>query len=139
MGSTMKYSSNMNAITTRIQQGIVADHAIVCANFLDGAGQIRVVASTRYCRPPEEVVSQIGLLAEQNHGKTILLDGEEATGDPNILILAKEVREKKDLSLNHMGVVIFYVDMEQVCSSLTAGMSLKRRKISWGHRIWGFG
>ena len=117
--STMKYSSSMNVITSRIQQGIVSDHAIVCANFLDETGQVRVVASTRYYRPSEEVVMQIGSLATQEQGKTLLLDGWEATGDTNILILAKEVREKKDLSLEHIGVIILYVDMEQVCRPLT--------------------
>ena len=117
--STMKYSSSMNVITSRIQQGIVSDHAIVCANFLDETGQVRVVASTRYYRPSEEVAARIGLLAQEFQGKTILLDGMESTGDDNILVLAKELREKKDLSLNHIGVVILYVDMEQVCRPLT--------------------
>lgn len=112
--STMNYSSNMNWIIDRIQQGIVADHAIVCANFLDGKEMVRVVASTRYYKPDDEIVKQIGALARAWEGKTILLDGTEATGDRNILILAKEVREKKDLSLAHIGVVILFVDMERI-------------------------
>ena len=117
--STMDYSSNMNRITDRIQQGIANDHAIVCANFLDTAGTVRVVASTRYYKPSDEVTEKIGAMAQAGKGKTVLLDGTEATGDKNILVLAKEVREKKDLSFAHIGVVILYVDMERVGRLLT--------------------
>lgn len=117
--STMDYSSNMNRITDRIQQGIANDHAIVCANFLDTAGTVRVVASTRYYKPSDEVTEKIGAMAQAGKGKTVLMDGTEATGDKNILVLAKEVREKKDLSFAHIGVVILYVDMERVGRLLT--------------------
>lgn len=117
--STMSHSSNINRITDKIQQGITADHAIVCANFLDESGMIRVVASTRYYKLSEQMAEKIGALAQEAKGRTILLDGTEATGDKNILILAKEVREKKDLSLAHIGVVILYVDIERIGLLLT--------------------
>ena len=117
--STMDYSSNMNRITDRIQQGIANDHAIICANFLDAAGTVRVIASTRYYKPSYKITEKIGALAQAGKGKTVLLDGTEATGDKNILILAKEVREKKDLSFAHIGTVILYIDMERVGRLLT--------------------
>lgn len=110
--------NNLDAISECIQQGIQNRREIVCANYLDPNGAVRVVASTHYYRVDEQLTEMIRTAAIEAAGKEVALDGSKwADGEP-ILILAREMREKKQLTLHHMGVVVLFVDMEVIGKNL---------------------
>ena len=117
--STMERVVGMNAIIDRIQKGISANHSIVCAHFLDDTRTVRTIAATRYFELSEEAAQMVYDRAVAARGETVLLNGLEAGAGENLLVLAKEVREKKDLSLRHMGVVVLFADLEQMGRLLT--------------------
>lgn len=117
--STMERVVGMNAIIDRIQKGISSNHSIVCAHFLEDAGTVRTIAATRYFELSEEAARVVYDRAVAAGGKTVLLNGLEAGAGENLLVLAKEVREKKGLSLRHMGVVVLFADLEQMGQLLT--------------------
>ena len=120
-GSTTasQQASGLNRIVDIIQNGIRTERAIVCANFLYRDADIRVAASTRYYLLVEEAAAEVSEKAVEAQGKTVFLDGERLTGEKNVLILARQVREKKNLSMRHIGVIVLFVDMEELGKGLT--------------------
>ena len=40
-------------------------------------------------------------------------------GEENLLIIAKQLRERKNLSLAHIGVIVLFVDVEELGRALT--------------------
>ena len=109
----------MTAIVDELQKQVSANHAIVCANFLDSDNSVQVIAATGYYKLDEENAAQVGGAAIEAAGSTILLDGPKLTGNDHILVMAKQLRERKNLSLAHIGVVVLFVDMEKVGEVLT--------------------
>ena len=112
--SSLERVVGMNKLIERIQKGISSNHSIVCANYLDDMGIVRTIAATRYYELSEEAAREIHDKAMEARGDTILLNSSELSWGSNILVLAKEVREKKDLSLKHMGVVVLFADLDQM-------------------------
>lgn len=112
-------ASGLNRIVDLIQNGIRTERAIVCANFLYRDSDVRVAASTQYYLLSEEAAAEVSQKAVEATGKTVFLDGGKLTGEDNILILAKQVREKKNLSLQHIGVIVLFVDMDELGKGLT--------------------
>lgn len=117
--SSMARSAAVTAIVNGIGQKISANHSIVCANFLDLNGSTQVIAATSYYRLNEEAAERVRREAVEAKGSTIFLEAAELTGDENILIAAKLLREKKGLSLAHIGVVVLFVDMNRLGEVLT--------------------
>lgn len=117
--SAMQQDSCLNTIVECIQNGIKAEHSIVCANFLNAGSYARVAATTQYFRLSQEAACAVNEAAIQAAGKTILLDGDSLVDEDNILVVAKQLREKKNLSLEHIGVIVLFVDMESLGSVLT--------------------
>lgn len=117
--SAMQQDSCLNTIVECIQNGIKAEHSIVCANFLNASSYARVAATTQYYRLSEEAARAVSEAAVQAAGKTILLDGGKLVNENSILVVAKQLREKKDLSLEHIGVIVLFVDIESLGSVLT--------------------
>lgn len=109
----------MTAIVDELQRKISANHAIVCANFLDPNDDVQVVAATGYYKLDEKNAEKIGGLAKKAAGNTIFLDGPKITGNEHILVMAKQLRERKNLSLAHIGTVVLFVDMERLGDALT--------------------
>lgn len=109
----------MNEIIDRIQKGISSNHSIVCANFLDDAGTVRTVSATRHYKLTEEEALKINERAVVAKGETIYLKSSDQTLQDNVLILAKEVREKRGLSLKHIGVVVLFIDLDRMGRLLT--------------------
>lgn len=102
-----------------IQQGIQSNRSILCANFINSDGEIRVIASTRYYRLSQESAVSVEEQAVSAEGKTVIFNGSDLTEGDNIMVLARQVREKKNLSLQHIGVIVLYVDVEMLGSTLT--------------------
>lgn len=117
--SSLLRSSCFTAITDCIQRGITSEQSIVCAGFLDEDANARMVASTRYYKLSEETARYLSDAAVAANGETIFLEGSEITGDENMLIMAKQVREKKNLSMKNIGVVVFMVDIARLGRTLT--------------------
>ena len=117
--SALEQASGLNVIVDSIQNGIRSDQAIVCANFLYGEGLVRVAASTSYCRLSEEAADAVEEQALAASGQNVFLDGETLMGEENLLIIAKQLRERKNLSLAHIGVIVLFVDVEELGRALT--------------------
>jgi len=117
--SGLKRSLSINQIVDSVQKEIVSKHSIVCAAFIDDAGMVRTVATTKYFKLSNEMADHINNLAIEANGATIFLDASELTDDREIMIMAKEVREKANLSMKHIGVTILFVDMERILEGLT--------------------
>ena len=115
----VRRAASLNEITEEIQRQISQNHAVVCAEFIDNRGEVQTVASTRYIRLGIQAAKRVEEQAVQAAGDTILLSGKTYTGNENLLILAKEVREKKDLSLEHIGTMVLMVSVSQMASVLT--------------------
>ena len=109
----------MTAIVDELQKQVSVNHAIVCANFLDSDNLVQVIAATGYYKLDEENAARVGGAAIEAAGSTILIDGPKLTGNDHILVMAKQLRERKNLSLAHIGVVVLFVDMEKVGEVLT--------------------
>lgn len=117
--SGMARSSSINTIINGIQQEISSNHSIVCANFLDFNGNLQVIAATRYYKLSREAAKRVEQAATEAAGDTVFLGDPELTGDKDILIVAKQLREKKNLSLKHIGVVVLFVDVNRLGTLLT--------------------
>lgn len=117
--SGVERSNSLNDIADCIQREISLNHSIVFAEFIDDTGKMKTVASTRYYRLSQEAVDTINQTAIDADGDTVFLDASNMVGDKNIMLVAKQVREKKNFSLKHIGVIALFVDMENVGSMLT--------------------
>ncbi len=112
--SAWQRASVLNTIVDGIQNGIRSDQAIVCANFLYDGGQVRVAASTSYYRLSAEDALMIEESAAAAQGQDVFFDGEALTGEENLLVVAKAFREKKNLSLAHIGTIVLFVDVDEL-------------------------
>ncbi|MCD7955619.1 MAG: histidine kinase [Lachnospiraceae bacterium] len=112
-------NSSYNTITDCIQKNIRSDNSIVCASFFDRSNSCRSIAMTHYYQLSEEDAGTVIDEAVAASGSIILLDGTEMTGAENVLIMAMEIKEKKNLSLTHLGVIVFFVDLDTLGTELT--------------------
>lgn len=111
--------SCLNTIMAGIQQKMQESPYIPCANYIDLKGETRVVAATRGYRLSEQAAAYVEEQAAAAEGRLVILDGRELTGEENMMVFARELREKKDLSLKHMGVIVLFVDVEKLAGTLT--------------------
>jgi len=117
--SSSEKNSSYTAITDCIQKNIRSYSAIVCASFFDRSNSGRSIAMTHYYQLSEEDAGTVIDEAVAASGSIILLDGTEMTGAENVLIMAMEIKEKKNLSLTHLGVIVFFVDLNTLGAELT--------------------
>lgn len=118
--SSTERNRAVSNIVDRIQQEIMTDNSIICANFIEENGGIRVVAAKGYYRLSEAAVREVEQKAEQANGETIFLNDADLTEKDNVLVMAKAVREKKNLTLKNIGTIVLFVDVEKMCSVLTS-------------------
>jgi two-component system sensor histidine kinase YesM len=118
-GTSSRRAVLLTEITGEIQRQISENHAVVCANFIDNRGEVQTVASTRYIRLGIQAAEKVNELAVSAGGDYVLLPGTDYTGNEDILIFAREVREKKDLTMRHIGTIVLMVSASKMASVLT--------------------
>ena len=104
----------LDAITAEIQNSIIQNNLIACANYLDLRGNVRAIASTGYHKLGAEAAKAVAQRAIAANGYTVLIDGQTTLQDDRFLLIAKELREKKGLSMAHIGVIVLIVDMNVI-------------------------
>ena len=109
----------INQIADGIQREIAANHSVVCANFVDGAGNVSVIASTRYFRLTEENAKAVSGAAVNAKGETFFMEESTFAGEKNILLAVKQISEKENLSLKHIGTVVLFIDIDRLGRLLT--------------------
>ncbi len=107
-----------DTITAAIQSSVIDNDLITCANYINMHGDVRAVASTGYIKLDSEAAAQVEQQAIDAKGYTILIDGKTVTDEGSYLLFVKELREKKALSMRHIGVIILFVDMEKIGEAL---------------------
>ena len=108
-----------DGITNSIATYLRGNDDVLCANFIDAEGMVKVVASRKYIKLDSEAAARLNAFAVSEDGGTLLVCGEEAGFDKNTLIVLKQLREKRRLSMRHTGVVALFLDMNELASSLT--------------------
>ena len=99
-----------DAICNLIPQQIIENKLIVCANYLDRRGGARVIASRGYEKMGDAEALRVAEAAVEAQGATLTLGAE----DPDTLLVVKQLREKRGLSMRHVGVLALLVDMNQI-------------------------
>lgn len=105
--------TSMDAIVNHIQQQIIASPLILCANVLEEDGNIRVVASSGYRRMEADLAREVERLAREAEGGQVCIPYGS-----NGLIITRELREKRELSMKHIAVVALYIDLSSIETSL---------------------
>lgn len=108
----------VDTITDEIQKQSISNKLITCANYLDIHGTVRAVASTGYLKLSDEAAQYVEEKAIEAKGNTVLIDGKTVMDEDNYLLFVKELREKKNLSMRHIGVIVLIVDMEEIGAAL---------------------
>lgn len=112
-GNRTASRTSLDAIVNHIQQQIQPSPLILCANLVESDGNIRVVASRSYRRMEPELAAKVDTIAREAGGSPVFIPA----GD-QLLILARQLREKRNLSMQHIAVVALYLDLNQIGQSL---------------------
>ncbi len=99
------------SIGNTVMQQIAESELVTCANFIDSRGSVRVFVSRGYRKLEDARAAEVERLGIEAEGATLLLP-ENADGSG--LIVVKELREKRDLSMRHVGVLVLEVDLDAV-------------------------
>lgn len=108
-----------DGITNAIATCLSGNDDVLCANYIDSDGTVKVVASRRYIKLDGEQAASLNALAVAEDGGTLLVGGDAVGLDRNMLLVLKQLREKRKLSMRHTGVVILFLDMRELGVSLT--------------------
>ena len=98
-----------------IDQQIIESDLILCANYIDQRGSVKVMASRGYVRLGGEEARRVEAAGIGAQGATVLMAGQ----DEDTLYIVKELREKRNLSMRHVGVLVLAVDMGTIGRELT--------------------
>ena len=109
----------VDGITNSIATYLKNNPDILCADYIDPEGSIKVVASRNYMRLSSEQAKQLSDMAVAEEGGTILVNGEEVGMSQDTLLILKQLREKRQLSMRHTGVVVLFLDVNEICSAFT--------------------
>lgn len=112
-GNRTASRTSLDMIGNHIQQRILASPLILCANLVEEDGSVRVIASRGYRRMEPELATRVDALAREASGSPVFVP---AGGQ--MLILARQLREKRNLSMKHIAVVALYLDLNQIGKSL---------------------
>lgn len=112
-GNRTASRTSLDAIVNHIQQQIQPSPLVLCANLLESDGSIRVIASRGYRRMEPELAAKVDAIAREAGGSPVFIPA----GD-QLLILARQLREKRNLSMQHIAVVALYLDLNQIGNSL---------------------
>lgn len=106
-------------ITNSVSSYLQNNSDVLCANYIDPDGNIKVVASKSYMKLTDSQAEYLCPIAIEARGDTLLLRGDEVQMNGNILIVMKQLREKRQLSMRHSGVVVLFLDINKIGSALT--------------------
>ena len=109
----------IDGITNSIATYISGNDDVQCANYIDSDRTVRVVASQHYIKLNEEQAKYLNAIAVAEDGGTLLMSGDSVGMDRNTLLVLKQLREKRRLSMRHTGVVVLFLDMRELGASLT--------------------
>lgn len=112
-GNRTASRTSLDTIINHIQQQIQPSPLILCANLVESDGSIRVAASRGYRRMEPELAARVDALAREAGGSPVFVPA----GD-QLLILARQLREKRNLSMHHIAVVALYLDLNQIGKNL---------------------
>lgn len=112
-GNRTASRTSLDTIINHIQQQIQPTPLILCANLVESDGSIRVAASRGYRRMEPELAARVDVLAREAGGSPVFVPA----GD-QLLILARQLREKRNLSMHHIAVVALYLDLNQIGKNL---------------------
>ncbi len=112
-GNRTASRTSLDVIGNHIQQQILSSPLILCANLLEEEGSVRVIASRGYRRMEADLVAQVDSLARNANGSPVYIPA----GD-QMLILARQLRERRNLSMKHIAVVALYLDLSQIGKTL---------------------
>ncbi len=99
-------------IMDQTRQIVSSNEAIISATFIDNHGNKDDVAITNYVTLPISTIEQIDTAARDAEGETIFMDVSDDANIPYTMIMARSIREKRNLSLEHIGTMILYVNIE---------------------------
>lgn len=105
----------IDVMINQIQQLIKPQPLILCANVLESDSTLHVIASTGYRRLSEAMVPQVEAAARIAGGSPVCIPCDSDT-----FIIARALREKRDLSMRHVAVVVLYIDISQIAQTLHA-------------------
>ena len=119
-----------DGITNSIATYLKSNSEILCSNYIDADGSVKVIASRKYMKLSDEQAHHLSVLAIAEEGGTVVLSGKSiGLGDDTLLIL-KQLREKRRLSMRHTGVVVLFLNIKELGSGMTdawEGMFLLER------------
>ena len=112
-GNRTASRTSLDVIGNHIQQQILPSTLILCANLVEEDGGVRVIASRGYRRMEKETAARVDALAREANGSQVYIPAGE-----QMLILARQLREKRNLSMKHIAVVALYLDLSQIGKNL---------------------
>ncbi len=102
---------NLDAIATLISPVLQESSAIACANLIDNRGTVRVQAARSFLRLDEDEADMLDRMGREAQGATLLAS---LPSRPEWIFVVKQLREKRNLSMRHVGVVVLCVDMHRL-------------------------
>ncbi|MBQ3760737.1 MAG: sensor histidine kinase [Clostridia bacterium] len=108
-----------DGITNSVATYINGNDDVLCADFIDADGAVKVVASRKHIKLNPEQAAFLSAEAVKEDGGTLLMSGEGLGLGKDTLLVLKQLREKRRLSMRHTGVVILFLDIRELGSSLT--------------------
>ena len=128
-GTLSSQAHQLDLIGNTVSQQIFESPLITCANLIDARSSVRVIASRSYRRLTGQEAEEMTAVACQAQGATLLLEDPQRE---NGLLVVKQLRERRNLSMRHAGVLVLFVDllsMEKTLLSRHVGFQAIRMEI----------
>ena len=108
-----------DGITNSIATYLSGNEDVLCANFIDVDQVVKVVASRKYIKLGPEQAAYLYDISVAEDGGTLLVDGDTVGLGKDTLLVLKQLREKRRLSMRNTGVVVLFLNMQELGTSLT--------------------
>ena len=105
----------INSIATYLS----GNEDILCANYIDVDKAVKVVASRKYIKLDAEQAAFLYNISVAEDGGTLLVDGDTVGLGRDTPLVLKQLREKRRLSMRNTGVVVLFLDIKELATSLT--------------------
>lgn len=116
--STYQWQKEQTSIINDIQGYASSDDSVMCAGFIDDQKSYKTIAIRDYYSLNASQIKQIVNKAHQAEGNLVYIDGTRITGSSDILLAARQIREKKNLTLTNIGTAILFIDISKVAVPL---------------------
>ena len=108
-----------DGITNSIATYLSGNEDVLCANYIDVDKAVKVVASRKYIKLNSEQAAFLYDIAVAEDGTTLLVDGDDVGLGKDTLLVLKQLREKRRLSMRNTGVVVLFLDIKELGTGLT--------------------